>query len=315
MALCDELESTEKELETLEKHFIEYLPKSILQLAVQGKLVAQNIHDEPASVLLERIQKEKAQLIKDGKIKQEKTLPPIAEDEIPYDLPDGWVWCRLGDIVSKIHYGFTASAQSKGLAKLLRISDIQDNSVNWDSVPFCDIEEKRVSDYSLSENDILIARTGGTIGKTYLVRDTDSNVVFASYLIRIIPFPVIYNVSYLKYYLESPLYWKQLMDKSMGTGQPNVNGQSLSSLTVPLPPLAEQQRIVAKVDELMALCEELSSAKDAPVKYIGDAHVVPFLQTQEDEPLRMVAQGTPAQVQSKELKQAIDDLFGDDDNA
>jgi len=78
------------------------LRQSILQAAVQGKLVPQDIHDEPASVLLERIREEKARLIKEGKIKKEKPLPPITEDEIPYDLPDGWAWCRLGDICNII---------------------------------------------------------------------------------------------------------------------------------------------------------------------------------------------------------------------
>ncbi|WP_353049656.1 restriction endonuclease subunit S, partial [Xylanibacter rodentium] len=89
LALCDELEIEEKKLDALEAHFTEYLPKAILQAAVQGKLVPQNSHDEPASELLKRIQQEKAQLAKEGKIKKEKPLPPISEDEIPYDLPEG----------------------------------------------------------------------------------------------------------------------------------------------------------------------------------------------------------------------------------
>lgn len=90
MLLCDALETEEKKLDELETHFTEYLPKAILQAAVQGKLVPQNSHDEPASVLLKRIQQEKAQLVKEGKLKKGKPLPPISEDEIPYDLPEGW---------------------------------------------------------------------------------------------------------------------------------------------------------------------------------------------------------------------------------
>jgi len=98
MALCDELELVEKELDTLEDYFVEFLPKSILQAAVQDKLVPQNIHVELAEELLKRIQDEKKRLIRDGRVKKEKPLPPISEDEIPYDLPEGWVWCRLSDI-------------------------------------------------------------------------------------------------------------------------------------------------------------------------------------------------------------------------
>ena len=97
--------------------------------------------------------------------------------------------------------------------------------------------------YAEKNRDILIARTGGTIGKTYIVRNLNENAVFASYLIRAIPLQLV-NEEYLKLFMESPLYWEQLKAYSMGTGQPNVNGQSLSKLRLPLPPLNEQQRIV-----------------------------------------------------------------------
>ena len=314
MAMCDELEAAEKELDNLEKHFVEYLPKSILQIAVQGKLVPQELHDEPASELLVRIKAEKTKLIKEGKLKKEDPLPPIMEDEVPFDLPDGWIWCKLRCITSKVHYGYTASAQDKGSAKLLRITDIQNNRVNWDAVPFCSIEAEKILGYELNQGDILIARTGGTIGKTYLVNNVTEKAVFASYLIRIIPLPDIYCVEYLKFFLESPLYWEQLRDKTMGTGQPNVNGQSLSNLILPLPPFAEQQRIVAKVDELMALCDELKSAQNMVVPFTAGSTVIPFPSIAEEDPLLMVAQGAPAQEQSIELRQAINDLFGDGDD-
>jgi type I restriction enzyme S subunit len=238
------------------------LRQAILQAAVQGKLVPQNPHDEPASALLERIHAEKAKLIKVGKLKKEKPLPPIVEDEKPYQLPKGWVWAKLGNITQKVHYGYTASAGSKGNTKLLRITDIQNNTVNWGSVPYCMIENSRLSDYQLNNNDILVARTGGTIGKTYLVANISDTAVFASYLIRVVPFSF-YDIEYLKYFFESPLYWAQLRDKSMGTGQPNVNGVSLSNLIMPLPSLTEQQRIVAKANKLMAMCDELEAAEKA----------------------------------------------------
>lgn len=251
------------------------LRQSILQAAVQGKLVPQNPNDEPASQLLKRIQLEKARLISDGKIKKEKPLPRITEDELPFDLPEGWEWCKLGEISSKIHYGYTASAQREGNARLLRITDIQNNSVFWDNVPFCNIETTRLTDYELNNGDILIARTGGTIGKTYLVGELSTTAVFASYLIRVVPFRDLYSVHFLKYCLESPLYWEQLRDKTMGTGQPNVNGQSLSSLILPMPPLSEQIRIVSKINEFMGMCEELETAEGEMEKL--DNNFVEFL--------------------------------------
>ena len=236
---------------------ISKLRHSILQEAVQGKLVPQDPNDEPASVLLERIKEEKERLIKEGKIKKEKPLPPITVDEIPYELPEGWEWVRLKEMTENIHYGYTASAiyNDTGI-KFLRITDIQDNKVNWDTVPFCEIEEGKLKTYLLRNNDILIARTGGTIGKSFIVKDIKHNAVFASYLIRVISLQGV-NPDYIRLFLETPLYWEQLIRKSKGTGQPNVNAVSLSNLVIPLPPLNEQKRIVEKVDQLMALYNEL----------------------------------------------------------
>lgn len=231
------------------------LKKSILQYAMQGKLVEQDSNDEPASELLKRIRAEKEQLIKDGKIKKEKPLPPITQDENPYELPQGWEWCYLNNITTQIHYGYTASAIQRGEVKLVRITDIQYDQIKWDNVPYCDISEENKNKYLLQNNDILIARTGGTIGKTYLVKNIKDPAVFASYLIRAIPSLYI-NSEYLKLFMSSPLYWEQLKNFSMGTGQPNVNGQSLNKLKIPIPPLSEQKRIVEKLEEILPLVEE-----------------------------------------------------------
>jgi type I restriction enzyme S subunit len=143
---------------------------------------------------------------------------------------------------------------------MLRITDIQDNAVDWSTVPGCAIEPGLVDQYKLHRGDILIARTGGTIGKTFLVRNAPVTAVFASYLIRVQGTGDVFD-EFLKAFLESSLYWTQLRDGTRGTGQPNVNGQTLGRLTLALPPLAEQHRIVAKVDELMALCDRLEAAR------------------------------------------------------
>ncbi len=236
---------------------IQKLRELILELAMRGKLAPQDPDDEPASVLLEKIAAEKARLVKKGKIKKQKVLPEIGEDEKPFGLPKGWCWTRLGNISADIHYGYTASAdQQIKDVRLLRITDIQNDSVNWELVPGCEIEEKKVADYQLKGGDILIARTGGTIGKSYLVSGIDLCSVFASYLIRVRYLEKMFP-NFIKTYLGSQLYWEQLYANSMGTGQPNVNGNALKNLVFALPPLAEQHRIVAKVDELMALCDQM----------------------------------------------------------
>ena len=232
------------------------LRKSILTLAVRGKIVPQFPTEEPAGLLLQKIEDEK-QKSAAGKPPKHDTVAPITAGEIPFDVPPGWHWARLSSIARRIHYGFTASAKSEiKNVRLLRITDIQNNSVDWPTVPGCEISEQEIPQYRLEKGDILVARTGGTVGKTYLVRDVPVVAVFASYLIRIQGVSGFFD-RYLKLFLESPTYWAQLEEGARGGAQPNVNGQTLGRMVVPVPPLAEQRRIVAKVDQLMALVDQL----------------------------------------------------------
>ncbi len=235
------------------------LRELILSLAVRGQLVPQDPADEPASELLKRIRAEKERRVAEGKIKREKVLPTIGEEEKPFELPDSWEWSRLGQISSRVQYGYTASADHTiPTPKLLRITDIQNDKVDWTSVPGVQVNDDDLSGYLLEAGDLLIARTGGTIGKSFLVESAPVDSVFASYLIRISPLAGV-TPPFLKTFASSNIYWSQLLAKSMGTGQPNVNGTSLSELVIPLPPLPEQSRIVAKVEALMALCDRLEA--------------------------------------------------------
>ena len=229
----------------------------VLQLAVQGKLVDQNRSDGNAAQLLAAISKERDTRV--AKLRTPAKPASANGNEPAFPIPSNWAWTQLGNIALQIQYGYTASAdQSATEIRMLRITDIQNNRVNWHSVPGCQIELDEAEKYLLSPNDILIARTGGTIGKSFIMPDAPVKSVFASYLIRVTP-PQSMAARYLKTFLESPLYWSQLRQMSAGTGQPNVNGQALGRLEIPLPPLAEQKRIVAKVDELMALCDRLEA--------------------------------------------------------
>jgi type I restriction enzyme, S subunit len=170
------------------------------------------------------------------------------------DLPNGWVNTTIEALSNSIQYGYTASAcNDKVGPKFLRITDIQDNVVEWENVPYCKINEENDKDkYLLHSGDIVFARTGATVGKSYLIRDNvPSDTIFASYLIRInldrfiIP-KFVYN------FFQSNFYWEQIKKSSSGIGQPNVNGKKLGKIILALPPLNEQHRIVARIEELFS---------------------------------------------------------------
>ena len=203
-----------------------------------------------AKELLAEIRSEKARLIKEKKIKKSKPLPEITDAEKPFDIPDSWEWVRWGDISQSIQYGYNAPAKKSGRIKMIRISDIHDNQVDWSSVPYCDINENEIGQYLLKENDILFARTGGTVGKSFLVKEVPEEAIFAGYLIRT-RYSENLSPLYLKYFMESRIYWEQLHNGTIKTAQPNCNGKTLSKMMLPLPPMAEQHRIVAKIEELL----------------------------------------------------------------
>lgn len=230
----------------------EQLKASILQYAIQGKLVEQRPEEGTGEELYRQIQAEKQRLIQEKKIKKEKPLAEISEDEIPFDIPESWKWVRWGNLSFSIQYGYNAPAKKSGRIKMVRISDIQEGKVVWDTVPFCDIKEEEIPTYLLSINDILFARTGGTVGKSYIVKEIPEEAIYAGYLIRT-RYSDMLCPEYLYYFMQTHLYWTQLRNGTIATAQPNCNGQTLSKMILPLPPLAEQKRIAAKIEELLPL--------------------------------------------------------------
>lgn len=245
------------------------LKNSILDLAFQGKLTSQDNSDGSAEDLYNEICDEKSELIKLGKIKKNKIIP-IKDEDMPYSIPDNWKWIRWGDLSEKIQYGYNAPAKSEGRIKMVRISDIQDNKVLWDTVPYCEMEEEQIADYLLRENDILFARTGGTVGKSYIVSDIPEDAIFAGYLIRTSYSNKLCS-QYMKFFMESKLYWKQLRNGTIATAQPNCNGQTLSKMMVPLPPFTEQLRIVATVEKAFEQIDEIDILQ---VQYSADLEVL-----------------------------------------
>ena len=240
------------------------LRQKILDLAIRGKLVPQDPNDEPASILLERIKAEKERLIKEGKIKRSKKSAKTSDtphyENVPFEIPSLWEWTTINDISKSILYGVSESAKTNGKYRLLRITDIQNNSVQWDSVPYTDFDENKAKSYLLSDGDILFARTGATVGKSYLVQGLTEGAIYASYLIRVQTYDAVLP-QYLKFYFESGYYWEQIEQGSVGVGQPNVNGTILGNLHVPIPPLHEQFRIVSELSKWMGIIDIIENSQ------------------------------------------------------
>ncbi|MCB1138611.1 MAG: restriction endonuclease subunit S [Leptospiraceae bacterium] len=222
----------------------------ILQLAVMGKLVPQNKNNEPASELLKRIQAEKVKLIEEGKIKRPKELPPISEAEKPFEVPDGWEWVRFNDYCDIQGGGQPPksrfeSALRPGYVRLLQIRDFGARPV-----PVY-VPEATVSRFC-DEDDVMIARYGASVGKIFLGKSGAYNVA----LTKVIYPRSLFSQLYLYHLLRSP-YLQSFFQGMTRSAQAGFNKGDLSSVLFPLPPLAEQKRIVEKVGRLMALCDEL----------------------------------------------------------
>ena len=183
------------------------------------------------------------------------------DEEIPFEIPDGWEWERWGNISQSIQYGYNAPALEYGTIKMVRISDIQENCVIWDNVPYCQIDENDIDTYLLKVNDILFARTGGTVGKSFLVEEVLEKAIYAGYLIRT-RYSSLLNPRYMKSFMESQLYWEQLKNGTIATAQPNCNGKTLAKMLLPIPPVKEQDRIVKKLMQLSSFLNNYDLCQD-----------------------------------------------------
>ena len=254
MALCDKLEQEEEKLLALDKNFMENLPKSILQYAVEGKLVRQDINDEPASILYEKIIAEKENLIKQGKIKKEKPLPPITDNDIPYDIPKNWKWVRLGEIATiNGGYAFKSGLFKNHGIRVIRISDFNENGLINKNIVRYEYFDK-LNEYMLNKYNIILCMTGGTVGKSLLIADVTEPMVtnqrVATIKIRTI------NEQYIHYVILSNLIQNIIQKAKLSTND-NISLDTIKCFPIPLPPLKEQERIVKKVDELLTYCNKL----------------------------------------------------------
>lgn len=240
------------------EYSIDQLKQTILQLAVMGKLVPQDPRDEPASELLRKIAKEKERLVKEGKIKMQEKLPEITKEEKPFELPRGWEWARPDEFSKKITDGehFRPSTQEHGIY-FLSAKDIRAEGVSIEDPLFVSEETASIALQRCNpqKGDILIVSRGATVGRMCTV-DIDEVFCLLGSVILLKPMTQIFS-EYLKVVMKSPIAIKKLISASGSTAQPAIYLRDLKKILFPIAPLAEQHRIVAKVDELFALCDAL----------------------------------------------------------
>ncbi|TFF39195.1 restriction endonuclease subunit S [Mucilaginibacter psychrotolerans] len=250
---------------THQLHLVKKLRRQLLQNAVQGKLVAQNPDDEHASILLQKIKAEKEQLIKDKKLKKEKELPPIKPEEIPFDIPENWVWCRLGEITSTISNGLYKPEhfyQQSGYISL-RMFNIQHGQIDLKKVRRVVLNEQELDTYLLEENDILVNRVNSLelVGKSAIIKNIGEPAVFESMNMRLrllLKDQMAQFVNQILLEERTRVYFYS--NAKVANGQVSINQSQLFHLLIPLPPLAEQRRIIEKLNQLMKTCDALEAS-------------------------------------------------------
>ncbi|WP_283392668.1 restriction endonuclease subunit S [Photobacterium phosphoreum] len=242
---------------------IDQLKQTILQLAVMGKLVPQDPNDEPASVLLEHIAEEKAQLIKDKKIKKQKALSPIAEDEKPFELPNGWEWCRFEDVV-EIHSGITKGRKLSGrelkTIPYLSVANVQRGYLNLQNVKEIDLPIDEIEKYSVLEGDLLITEGGDwdKVGRTAIWRSEVPYMAHQNHVFKARPYLSEQSEVWLEMYLNGPFARDYFAGSSkQTTNLASINKTQLRSCFIAVPPNGEKQRITSKVQDLIEMCNLL----------------------------------------------------------
>ena len=240
------------------------LRDKILDLAMRGKLVPQDTNDEPASVLLEKIKAEKAELVKEKKIKKSKPLPEITDDEKPVDIPDSWEWVRLGEVGNYIQRGRSPKYDKKNKSHPI----ISQKCVQWENIYLKDAKYitktffDKLEDYRfVQENDVLWNSTGtGTVGRLNIVKQNLDHIPVDSH-VTLIRMNKQVNPDYIYYYLRSPEIQDNLNDYLTGTTKQKELGlTNILKVKIPLPPLSEQSRIAAKIAQLFALLRKVETS-------------------------------------------------------
>ncbi|ELV8643680.1 restriction endonuclease subunit S [Vibrio vulnificus] len=242
---------------------IDQLKQTILQLAVMGKLVPQDPNDEPAAKLLERIAEEKAQLIKDKKIKKQKALPPITDDEKPFEVPSGWEWSRFEDVV-EIHSGITKGRKLVGrelkTIPYLSVANVQRGYLNLQNVKEIDLPVDEMEKYSVEEGDLLITEGGDwdKVGRTAIWRSEVPYMAHQNHVFKARPYLIEQSETWLEMYLNGPFARNYFAGSSkQTTNLASINKTQLRSCLIAVPPHGEKQKITTRVEELFHQCDLL----------------------------------------------------------
>ncbi|EKP3241975.1 restriction endonuclease subunit S [Escherichia coli] len=244
---------------------VDALKQTILQLAVMGKLVPQDPNDEPASELLKRIAAEKAQLVEEGKIKKQKPLPPISDEEKPFELPEGWEWCRIDDLTF-VSGGIQKQPKRRPVKNhfpYLRVANVQRGDINIDKLERFELEPHELAFWSLEKNDILIVEGNGSadeIGRCAIWHAPIEKCVYQNHLIRVRGIIEGYQ-EFIALYLNSPSGIKEMQRLAVTTsGLYNLSVGKIRGITIPLPPLNQQNLILSRIREYILVCENLKTS-------------------------------------------------------
>ena len=258
LPLIDRYEKAWSRLEEFNRRFPADMQKSLLQMAIQGKLVEQRPEEGTGEELYRQIQAEKQRLIKEGKIKKEKPLPEIAEDEVPFEVPESWKWCFVGELFSH-NTGKAMNASAKKVDKSGSIRKfITTSNLYWNAFDFSTIKQMFFSDDELErciikKGDLLMNEGGAYFGRT-AIWNYDYEICFQNHVHRLRPYS---DIELMYFYHVFFFYRNMNMMRAKGTAMPGLSSVTLHNMMIPLPPLAEQKRIVAKLEELLPLCERL----------------------------------------------------------
>ena len=264
LPLIDRYEQAWSRLEDFNKRFPLDMQKSILQMAIQGKLVEQRPEEGTGEELFQQIQAEKQKLIKEGKIKKEKPLPEISENDIPFDIPVSWKWAYLLDIIEERPVN---GYSPKGVDYVTEIRNLTltattSGRFKADAFKYVDIPQSDAAKYWLKKGDLLVQRSNSRelVGTSCIYTGTDNAFIYPDLMMRMRVMNGIY-VKYIDYVLKSPMVRSYYMVSASGTSEsmPKINQKTVSLTPIPLPPLAEQKRIVAKLEEILPFCEKLKS--------------------------------------------------------
>lgn len=263
MSYVEEYGDAHSKLEEFNKRFPEDMQKSILQYAIQGKLVEQREEEGTAEELYQQIQKEKARPIKEGKIKKEKLLAEITEEEIPFEIPGSWKWVRLGDVFQIINgdrgknYPSKDKLTNKGIPFISALN-IENQTISEEKLLYMSEEQyERLGSGKLILGDLVLC-IRGSLGKNGRYPFKKGAIASSLVILRSYIKSEIYY-EFISTYINSQLFSNEVIKYNNGTAQPNLGARDLAKFIIPLPPLEEQKRIVNRIEELILFCKQIKN--------------------------------------------------------